>query len=141
MEHRIELRGPARYGAVGLVLLVAICAWLAPSLVSGFVEQHKTNLTGHWITTAKGNYRSMPFIAIAGETVSLDHSVEVRDGSVVIRVRRYILDIVPEFTWAEQIRDSAAGHSAMSVAVTGIYRIELSYIGFDGSVALDWEAG
>ena len=156
MAQRIEVRGPARYGLVGLVLLFMIGAWLTPSFISGFigssgysysylrggyVEQHKTNLTGHWITTAKGRYRSMPFFAFAGETVGIGHAVEVRDGSVVIRVRRYVLDIVPEFVWGEQLRDSAAGQFAMSVPSSGIYCIELSYIGFEGSVALDWGVG
>jgi len=156
MAHLIEVRGPAKYGLVGLVLCLMLGAWLAPSFVSGFigssgysysylrggyVEQHKTNLTGHWTTTAMGRYRSMPFVAFAGETVVIGHGVEVRDGSVVVRVRRYVLDIVPEFVWGEQLRDSAAGQLAMSVAASGIYCIELSYIGFEGSVALNWKVG
>ena len=156
MAHRIEVRGPARHGLVGLVLLLAIGAWLAPSLVSsfigssgysysyfrgGYVEQHKTNLTGHWTTTAMGRYRSIPFFAFAGETVGIGHAVEVRDGSVVVRIRRYVLDIVPEFVWGEQLRDSATSQVAMPVAVSGIYCIELSYIGFEGSVAIDWRVG
>ncbi len=131
-------------------------AWLTPALVSsfigssgysysylrgGYVEQHKTNLTGHWITTAKGSYRSMPFFALAGERVIIGHGVEVRDGSVVIRIRRYVLDIVPEHVWGEQIRDSDAGQLSMSFAASGIYCIELAYIGFEGSVTLDWKVG
>jgi hypothetical protein len=156
MAHLIEVRGPAKYGLVGLVMFLILGAWLAPSLVSGlvgssgysysylrggYVEQHKTNLTGHWTTTAMGQYRSMPFFAFSGDTVSLDHSVDVRGGSVVIRIRRYIWDIVPEIVWGEQLSNTAAGHFAMSVAATGIYCIELSYIGFEGSVALGWQVG
>ena len=156
MAHHIEVRGPAKYGLLGIVLFLLLGAWLAPSFISsvvgssgysysylrgGYVEQHKTNLTGHWITTAQGRYRSMPFFALAGENVVIDHDVYVRDGSVVVRVRRYVLDIVPERVWGEQLRDSAEGQFTMSVPVSGIYCIELSYIGFEGSVTLDWSVG
>ena len=153
MAQRIEIIGPARYGLVAVVLLLMLGAWLAPSLASsffgssgysysylrgGYVEQHKTNLTGHWMTSAKGTYRSMPFFAFAGETVVIGHRVDVREGSVVVRVRRYVWDIVPEAVWGEQLSDSAAGQLTMTVAASGIYRIELGYIGFEGAVALDW---
>lgn len=49
--------------------------------VTAYVEQHKTNRTGHWITTANGTYRSMPYFAIAGENVVISDGVDVRDGS------------------------------------------------------------
>ena len=156
MAHGIGIRGPAKYGLIGVVLFLVLGAWLAPSLVSsvagasgysysyvrgGYVEQHKTNLTGHWITTAKGTYRSMPFVAFAGETVVIGHGVDVRNGSVVVRVRRYVWDIVPERVWGEQLRDSAEGKFTVSVPASGIYCIELGYIGFEGSVTLDWSVG
>jgi hypothetical protein len=111
MALRIEVSGPAKYALVGVVLFFVLGAWLAPSLVSsvagssgysysylrgGYVEQHKTNLTGHWITTANGRYRSMPFFAFAGENVVIGHDVDVRDGRVVVRVRHYVWNIVPE---------------------------------------------
>jgi hypothetical protein len=153
MALRIEVSGPAKYGLVGVVLFFVLGAWLAPSHVSsvagssgysysylrgGYVEQHKTNLTGHWITTANGRYRSMPFFAFAGENVVIGHDVDVRDGRVVVRVRRYVWNIVPERVWDEQLRDSAEGQFTISVPVSGMYCIELSYIGFEGSVTLDW---
>jgi hypothetical protein len=156
MAHRIEVSGPAKYALVGVVLFLVLGAWLAPSLVSsvagssgysynylrgGYVEQHKTNLTGHWITTAKGWYRSMPFFALAGENVVIGHDVDVRDGSVFVSVRRYIWDIVPERVWGEQLRASAEGQYSISVPVSGFYCIDVSYIGFEGSVTLDWSVG
>lgn len=159
MAHRIELNGPAKYVAVGLVLVVALGGWVAPSLLSsvtgsagrsfsflrsGYVEQHKTNLTGHWLTTAKGRYRTRPFFATAGENVTIDHTIDVSEGSVSIRLRRYVLDLVPERVWSHRVRDSADGRLTVDVPATGFYCIELSYFGFAGSVTLDWsvdEAG
>jgi hypothetical protein len=107
----------------------------------GYVEQHETNLTDHGITTAQGRYRSMPVFALAGETVVTGHEADLRDGSVVLSVRRYVRDIVPEPVWGRQIRDSAASQSSMSVAASGMYPIEPTYIGFEGSVVLDWKVG
>jgi hypothetical protein len=80
----------------------------------------------------------MPFFAFAGENVVIGHDVDVRDGRVVVRVRHYVWNIVPERVWGEQLRDSAEGRFTISVPVSGVYCIELSYIGFEGSVTLDW---
>ncbi|MFW6028524.1 MAG: hypothetical protein ACOC9Q_03270 [bacterium] len=138
---------------LGLFLVLVLGSWLAPSLLSstfgsgsrsfsylrgGYVEQHKTNLTGHWIGTAKGNYESLPFFAFAGETVVIDHDVAVDEGSVDVRIRHYVWDIVPELVWSQRTRDSAAGRFTVAVPQTGFYHLELSYFGFAGSVILDW---
>lgn len=153
MARAIQVRGPAKYILVGIVLVLLLGNWFAPALLSqvvgstgrgfsffrsGYVEQHKTNLTGHWIGTAKGTYSTGFLLALKGERVVVDHAFDVREGSVALRLRRYGWTTLPNSVWSERIRESRNGVLAIEVPATGIYDLRLSYFSFAGSVVFDW---
>ncbi len=153
MAHRIEVKGPAKYLVVGVVVLFLGGNWLAPDLLagltgsggsswrllrSGHVERHHRNLTDHWITAEKGTWRTGPFPVVAGEDVVIEFDVTQIEGSVGLRLVRYDWGISPDFVWSERIRANRAGTFRIPVAESGLYRVGLSYFNFAGDVVFDW---
>jgi len=55
----------------------------------GYVEQHKINLTGHWLGRVSGSYNTGFLFALKGERIVVDHAFEVREGSVSLSFRHY----------------------------------------------------
>ena len=154
MARAIEIKGRARYLVVGAVLVLLLGGWLAPSLLSqavgsggrgfswfrgGYAEQHKTNLTGHWIGTAKGTYRAGFVMALEGEQIVVNHDLDAREGDVVLRLWHYDWSVLPDIVWSENISRDRDSPFIIDVPATGLYQLRLSYFSFAGSVVLDWD--
>lgn len=153
MARSIRIKGRAKYLLVGLVLFLLIGSWVAPAILSqfvgssgrgfsffriGYVEQHKTNLTGHWLGTSSGSYNTGFLLALEGERIVVDHAFEVREGSVSLSLRHYDWTISRDSRWSEWIRENRSGVFTIEVPATGLYDLRLSFFAFAGSVVLDW---
>lgn len=154
MAKSIEIKGRAKYVVVGGVLILLLVSIISPPMLSqvtgsggrgfsffrsGFVVQHKTNLIGHWVGTAKGNYATGFILAAKGETIVVKPTaVTVREGRVALRLRQYNPLTLWDYVWSGGLREGQTDPITIQVPATGVYDLRLGYVGFAGSIEFDW---
>jgi hypothetical protein len=150
----VEIRGPWKYLAVGAVLALVLGNWILPDLLadatgsggrsyrllrSGFTEQHKTNvLSDHWITAAKGNWKTWPIPVLSGETLVIEYDVQVDEGWVALRLWEFLFPPFKDINWSTGFHADDQGTLRVPIEESGLYQIRLSYFAFGGDIVLDW---
>lgn len=153
MAQGVEIKGPARYFVVAGVLALLFASLLSPSWLSpligsggrgfsffrtGYVEQHKTNLIGHWIGAAKASYVTGFILAFEGEQIVMDVDVKIDEGNVALRLRKRSWTTLWDYVWSDWLQDGQSGQIAITIPATGVYDLQLSYFAFAGSIEFDW---
>lgn len=153
MAKAIPLKGPWKYLAIGAVLAFLLGNWVLPELLSsatgsggrsyrllrsGYTEQYKTNLTDHWITAAKGNWKSGWFPALSGETLVLEVDTEIEEGRFALYLWEYSVPPFKDIVWSSSL--NADGQEVLSVPIesSGLYTLWISYFNFSGDITLGW---